>query len=88
MTAIEGQVRSRAGLPLPEARVYYEDAPVPVPDIVALTDHDGRFLLTAPVAGTYVLAVAMDGYETASIAVVVEREQSVLIDVALRQTDE
>ena len=49
--------------PVEGARVYFLESPVPVPDIARLTDSDGRFELSAPVPGTYVLEAAHDGSE-------------------------
>lgn len=83
---IQGQVRSRDGRPLAEARVYYEDAPVPVPEIAALTDEEGRFHLSAPARGVYRLGAAMDGYESSSATVDVGPERSVHADITLVPT--
>ncbi|MBF6049385.1 hypothetical protein GO001_30055 [Streptomyces sp. NRRL B-1677] len=53
---IRGTVRDAAGAPVAGARVAFTDGPVPLPDVAAVTDGEGRFALTAPAAGTYTLA--------------------------------
>jgi hypothetical protein len=37
---------------LPQARCSSQEAPVPVPDVAALTDAQGRFTLSHPAAGS------------------------------------
>ncbi len=60
---ISGVVLDSEGNPLADARVYFVEGPGPVPDIAALTDAQGRFRLSAPGSGLYLLAVAADGPE-------------------------
>lgn len=60
-TVIAGVVVDAEGNPVEEARVYFVEGPVPLPDIAALTDSSGRFALSAPISGTYRLGVAFDG---------------------------
>ncbi len=40
--------------------MFLADAPVPVPDIAALTDAAGQFVLTAPAPGSYTVTCAGD----------------------------
>ena len=47
---IRGQVRTPDGEPLAEARVFYIESPVPMPDVAALSNADGRFELAAKAA--------------------------------------
>jgi hypothetical protein len=59
---LTGVVTDEHGHPVAEASVSLVDAPVPVPDIAALTGPDGRFTLAAPSPGRYtVAAVGPDG---------------------------
>ena len=58
---IVGVVVDAQGNPIEEARAYFVEGPVPLPDIAALTDSKGRFALSAPVLGTYQLEVASEG---------------------------
>jgi hypothetical protein len=58
---IAGVVVDEEGNPVEEARVYFVEGPVPLPDFAALTDSSGRFALSAPISGTYRLGVAFDG---------------------------
>lgn len=64
-----GRVRDTAGAPVAQARVAFAEAPVPVPDVAALTGPDGRFALGAPAAGRYVVVAAADGHAPARVAV-------------------
>ena len=58
---IAGVVVDAEGNPVEEARVYFVEGPVPLPDIAALTDSSGRFALSTPTSGTYQLGIASDG---------------------------
>lgn len=58
---IAGTVVDARGRPVHGARVFLVRAPVPVPDIAALTDAEGRFSLGAPAPGTYAVGAAGDG---------------------------
>lgn len=64
-------MRDAAGRPLADVRVMYSAAPVPVPDIAALTDAEGVFALEAAGTGSYELAVVADGYARANVPVTV-----------------
>lgn len=54
---IQGVVADPSGQPVPGAVVMLAAAPVPVPDIAALTDVEGRFSITVPVQGAYRLLI-------------------------------
>ncbi|MFT4165544.1 MAG: carboxypeptidase-like regulatory domain-containing protein [Microlunatus sp.] len=54
---IQGVVTDPSGQPVPGAVVMLAAAPVPVPDIAALTDDEGRFSIVVPVSGAYRLLV-------------------------------
>jgi hypothetical protein len=71
---IAGVVVDAEGNPVEEARVYFVEGPVPLPDIAALTDSSGRFALSVPTAGTYQLGIASEGpagllHETTTVEV-------------------
>ena len=66
---IAGVVRGEEGEPAPGVPVYVVDAPAAMPDVAAVTDADGRFALTAPVAGRYAIEAA-GGQARASVDVV------------------
>ena len=71
---IAGVVVGAEGNPVEEARVYFVEGPVPLPDIAALTDSSGRFALSAPTSGTYQLGIASEGaagflHETTTVEV-------------------
>ena len=65
--AISGSVRDPGGAPIADARVFFVSGPVALPEIAALTDGAGRFVLSAPAAGTYELGIAADGFINASV---------------------
>ncbi|MFE2870247.1 carboxypeptidase regulatory-like domain-containing protein [Embleya sp. NPDC059259] len=50
---ITGAVRDRTGAPVPRARVYLVDGPMPYPDVAVSTGGDGRFALSVPAGGLY-----------------------------------
>ncbi len=63
---ISGVARTPAG-PVAGARVTIESSPRPVPDVAALTDGDGGFVLGTAGPGRYTIAVHADGFEVARI---------------------
>ena len=54
---IHGVVTDPSGQPVPGVVVMLAAAPVPVPDIAALTDESGKFSIMVPVPGDYRLLV-------------------------------
>lgn len=66
---IDGVVRDEAGRPVGDAAILVATAPVPMPDIAALTSADGTFTLAAPAPGAYTIMATCDGYEPARVAV-------------------
>lgn len=62
---IAGVVRDESGAPIKDARVYFAEAPVDIPDVAMLTGADGTFALTAPVDGTYTLESSAEGFSSA-----------------------
>jgi hypothetical protein len=85
-TVIAGVVVDAGGNPVEEARVYFVEGPVPLPDIAALTDKSGRFALSAPVSGTYQLGVASEGpagFVQETTTVEVREEQGIDLEVRL-----
>ena len=61
-----------------QARVYFVSGPAPLPDIAALTNEEGRFTLSAPSPGPYMIECNADGYTTEVVGVNVgEDEQGV-----------
>lgn len=80
---ITGVVTDEEGRPVAEAAVSVQAAPVPVPDISALTGSDGRFTYAPPVPGRYTLAARAPGYRVGTIQVGVH---SSTVTVELRLT--
>lgn len=75
---IRGTVRGPHGEPVAGARVYLTRAPVAVPDIAALTDAEGKFTLTAPVPGIYVVECNANGLRARrEVAVGQGREEAI-----------
>jgi len=68
---LPGQVRDLDGQPVPEATVFVLSAPGPTPDIAAITNADGTFVLFGLPDGDYVLkAVGPTGTSGTAIATV------------------
>jgi hypothetical protein len=85
-STIAGVVVDARGNPVEEARVYFVEGPLPLPDIAALTDSSGRFALSAPVPGIYLIGVASEGFaglvqETTTVEV--REERSIDLEVRL-----
>jgi hypothetical protein len=80
---VAGVVHGSAGEPVPQARVFVARSPVPVPDIAALTDTEGRFTVSLPAAGVYELACAAEGYQPASATIELTGERESRLELRL-----
>ena len=80
---VTGVVRGPANDPVPQARVYIAGGPVPVPDIAALTDAEGRFTMSLPAAGTYEFACTAEAYMPSSTTVEVAENQTLPVELRL-----
>jgi protocatechuate 3,4-dioxygenase beta subunit len=68
-TLVQGTVVDARGKPLAGARVGWVDGPVPLPDVMMLTDAGGRFTLAAPAPGPYRLRADSDRHGHAEVVV-------------------
>lgn len=84
-TVISGVVRGPDGKPVSNARVYFTDGPVPFPEIAALTDEGGKFSLTAPAPGEYVVSSAADDFAGKSSTVKVTGGKPVRLNFKLER---
>ena len=84
-TVISGTVRGPDGKPAAEARVYFTAGPVAFPEIAAVTDNKGRFSLTAPAPGEYVVACAADDLTGQSRTVKVPGGKKVVLNFQLER---
>ena len=83
-TRIDGRAHLGDNSPVMEARVFFGTAPVPLPDIAALTDDDGRFSLYAPAPGRYEIVCHADGYDPVIVPIDVDGvSESVAVDFEL-----
>ena len=57
---VRGTVLNAQGKPVAGARLLWQHAPVALPDTAALSQADGGFVLTVPVAGHYTLQCVSD----------------------------
>lgn len=57
---VAGTVLDSAGRPAGGATVMWVQGPVALPDVALLTQADGRFVMSAPVAGHYTLVCRRD----------------------------
>jgi Carboxypeptidase regulatory-like domain len=80
---VAGVVRGRADEQVPEARVFIAGGPVPVPDIAALTDADGRFTLSLPMQGSYEVACVAEGYAPSSTTIEVADNRDLRVELRL-----
>jgi hypothetical protein len=58
-------------------------APVPVPDLAALTDVEGRFTLSLPVRGSYEVACIAEGYAPSAATIEVAEDQELRLELRL-----
>ena len=65
---VRGQVLGPDGAPVGGARVVITGAPVPVPEIAAVTDGEGRFSIAVPAAGRYTLEARADAVPNGTAA--------------------
>lgn len=66
---IAGVAVDDSGRPLAEVVITLEEAPVPVPDVGAITGADGRFAFAAPTPGTYRVTARLPGCAPATATV-------------------
>lgn len=82
---ITGVVRDNAGKPIADARIYFTDSPMPLPDIAMLTDGNGKYSLSVPSAGKYTIGYNADGFAPETTTVKIESEQKVHLDIRLKR---
>jgi hypothetical protein len=85
MTTLKGTVAGPDGRPVPEASVYFLAAPVPVPDVAALTAEDGSFTLAAPAPGEYRVGSRAEGFLPGETVVHVSATNSQEIRIELSE---
>jgi hypothetical protein len=66
---IHGVLIDEHEAPIPWASVLFTEAPVPLPDVAAMTDDHGGFTLTAPAPGRYRLRCQAPDHEPAELTV-------------------
>ena len=71
---------------MPWARVYFVEAPVPVPEIAALTDATGTVLLELPVPGLYRVGLAAESFEPKILEVELGEESSLSVTIELESS--
>jgi hypothetical protein len=69
--------------PVAGATVYVVAAPQSLPDVALLTDASGRFALTAPVPGKYVIAARSSMLEVKQVEVYVTHEAAPDVQIVL-----
>jgi hypothetical protein len=81
---ISGVVYDARERPVAQARVYFTDGPVPMPEIAMLTGEDGSFTLSVPVSGTYQIGFAKDEFAPTKVKVAVESGKQAHVKVKLK----
>ena len=82
-STISGTVRDAGGRPVAQARVYFVRGPVALQDVVALTNEEGEFVLSAPAEGTYEIGISADGFAPAVATAAVRRGQATRLELQL-----
>lgn len=85
-SVIFGVVRDDTGNPVRHAIISFLAGPVPLPDIAALTELDGTFAISAPVAGEYVIAVDIEQFVRKEIKITLESDEEKHIVISLSRT--
>jgi hypothetical protein len=80
---IAGRVLDDGGNPIAGARVFFADGPSHFPDIAALTDDNGSFLLSAPVPGEWILRCVADGFAVRDVRATVGTGEETALTVVL-----
>ena len=86
MSVIRGRVTSSGGRPRAGIRVYFVATPGPEPDIAAVTDDKGEFLLAARHTGEYAVAATDDAGRSVSRKITLDSDQAP--DLSIEMTDE
>jgi protocatechuate 3,4-dioxygenase beta subunit len=81
---ISGTVLDPNGQPQANARVYFTAGPVPLPEIAAVTDSSGKFSLTAPAPGEYVIESSADEFGAQSARVKVKGDKPAHLELQLK----
>jgi len=84
-SVIHGRVYDPKGEPVVEARVYFMEGPVSLPDLAVLTDGNGEFSLSAPTAGTYQIGCAAYGFVSTTVTVHITSGQDAQIEIRMRE---
>ncbi|OKI05102.1 hypothetical protein A6A06_10670 [Streptomyces sp. CB02923] len=86
MAVISGVVMDTDGRPVPDARVYLAAGPGSFPDVAALTDGEGRFVLSAGADGGYTVECRSErggASQTAGTAVTVRGGSADPVEIRL-----
>ena len=59
---IQGLLRNSADGPIEDGHIWIASGPGAFPDVAALSDSNGGFVLSVPATGTYEIVVSADGY--------------------------
>jgi carboxypeptidase family protein len=82
-SVILGVVKDNDGNAISGARVSFITGPVPLPDIAALTDINGTFVLSAPLPGNYIIEVVSEQFIPKKVKIAVESNQEKHIEINL-----
>ena len=81
---ITGTVIDHRGQVVAGAQISIGRSPTPMPDLVIITDADGRFTFAAPSPGHYQLVAYAEGYRIARIGIDVADDAPTTTTIKLR----
>ena len=84
-SVVSGVVREPGGKPVSDARVYFTAGPAALPDIAVLTNIDGAYALSAPVAGRYIIDCVADGFAPESATITVASGKNMRHDFLMKR---
>jgi len=83
-SVISGVVRNADDQPVGDARVYFTEAPMPLPDIAALTNDKGEYSLSAPASGKYKITCTAGDYAPLTHKVNIKQGTSAKVNFELK----
>ncbi len=72
---ISGGVCNESGKLVANARIYFTESPMPLPDIAMLTDSNGKFTLLVPSTGKYGIGCYADGFAPKTVTLTIKSNQ-------------
>ena len=80
---ISGVVKDNKGNAISGARVSFISGPIGHPDIAALTDSNGSFMISVPIPGEYIIEVVSEQFIAQKVKIAIDSNQKKQIEINL-----